>query len=42
MNFLKLTIIDTPSPRDADASKKFAHLKHLKKIVITILQIIGH
>ena len=23
MNFLKLTMIDTPSPRDADASKKF-------------------
>ena len=22
MNFLKLTMIDTPSPRDADASKK--------------------
>ena len=33
MNFLKLTMIDTPSPRDADASKNHlnSHLKsHLK------------
>ena len=26
MNFLKLTMIDTPSPRDADASKKKFHM----------------
>ena len=26
MNFLKLTIIDTPSPRDADASKNTSNV----------------
>ena len=25
MNFLKLTMIDTPSPRDADASKNYTN-----------------
>ena len=32
MNFLKLTMIDTPSPRDADASKKTPFID----IIITI------
>ena len=32
MNFLKLTMIDTPSPRDADASKN-CKTKYLGKLI---------